>query len=391
MFKNFITDLKFKLQDSLKKLRKKGSHDEYEDDYEEEYEEGHEEKIFPSEDSDETITHQSDDEKTIVSDPEEIKTQIIEYKNENKDEDLFDDDDDDDDDFLNEEDPNKKNFKNFLNTKAGLAAKVLTAISVVYLIINHFSSDTKVDIADHSMVKKVAMKEVKRPEMPKAEIVKEEMIKPEIAKEEVPEPKVTKEEVVKPEVAKEEMPEPEVTKEEMVKPEIAKEEMPEPKVTKEEMAKPEIAKEEMPEPEVTEEEVIKKEKLSSTSPSGEALSFIQEMIPNPQKKYDFIKSPPFLSQNMGRGLVYNCQGKHWACVNKESYLQCKNHAKWSLAEEKLPDCVINSIYITFNSCKAAQFQKIEGLATPDYCESKSSREPAGLVINEEDIPYEVGP
>lgn len=39
-------------------------------------------------------------------------------------------------------------------------------------------------------------------------------------------------------------------------------------------------------------------------------------------------------QITGRGLIYNCKGKHWACVDKANYMRCR-----SLAKSGSKDCV----------------------------------------------------
>ena len=51
---------------------------------------------------------------------------------------------------------------------------------------------------------------------------------------------------------------------------------------------------------------------------GDLISKMKDKITE-QKEY--IKPPSY--ERVGRGLVYNCAGKHWACVNKRSYFSCK--------------------------------------------------------------------
>ena len=38
-------------------------------------------------------------------------------------------------------------------------------------------------------------------------------------------------------------------------------------------------------------------------------------------------TPPPDYEKLGRGLVYNCDLKHWACVNRVGYFQCQKIKK----------------------------------------------------------------
>ena len=39
-------------------------------------------------------------------------------------------------------------------------------------------------------------------------------------------------------------------------------------------------------------------------------------------------------KRLGRGLVYNCRSKFWACLNKKEYLNCRGNLKWSKLNKK---------------------------------------------------------
>ncbi|MBT7609309.1 MAG: hypothetical protein HN576_06110, partial [Bacteriovoracaceae bacterium] len=127
--------------------------------------------------------------------------------------------------------------------------------------------------------------------------------------------------------------------------------------------------------------------------SKNSLAFISAMIPKPANidKYEYTDPPIFKDSDYGRGLVYNCLKKHWACVNKASYFKCRDHAKWSLAKKKVPKCVINSIHVDLKSCSTSQLIRINALEEADFCDGAFDREPAASVeISEEDISYEEG-
>ena len=135
-------------------------------------------------------------------------------------------------------------------------------------------------------------------------------------------------------------------------------------------------------------------KEAQTLRSKESLAFVKTMIPDPAVQYEYKESPNFKDKNLllGRGLVYNCAGKHWACVPKQSYYQCRDHAKWSISKKKEPDCVVNSVYVSLKSCKDAQSLKIGQIAVADFCkgQEEKEREPASVEIDDSDVPYETG-
>lgn len=132
---------------------------------------------------------------------------------------------------------------------------------------------------------------------------------------------------------------------------------------------------------------------SANQRSKDTLTYIKAMIPVPAdvKKYEYTETLKFSDSDYGRGLVYNCVKQHWACVSKKSYFQCRDHARWSLANSKSPKCVINSVHASLKSCSVSQLIRIEQLSIADFCNYESDREPATTEeIGEEGISYEEG-
>ena len=74
---------------------------------------------------------------------------------------------------------------------------------------------------------------------------------------------------------------------------------------------------------------------------------------NPQQNY-----PPPNYLEKGRGLVYNCVQKHWACVNRASYFQCAHNQKASSEKGINPFCVIRNVYFSPLHCSRGQLVKI---------------------------------
>ena len=89
---------------------------------------------------------------------------------------------------------------------------------------------------------------------------------------------------------------------------------------------------------------------------------LKEIEVDPNRGYD----PPDYLQK-GRGLVYNCKQKHWACVNKASYFQCARNQKALSEKDAQPDCVINDIYFSSTHCVRGQLMKIHQKITAKAC------------------------
>lgn len=102
------------------------------------------------------------------------------------------------------------------------------------------------------------------------------------------------------------------------------------------------------------EDILKniKDEGSQTSPSEKAEVKATEAP-------DYLKS--------GRGLVYNCKGKHWACVSKDQYTQCKNNRLWNEQNDKPSECHDISVLATEKDCSTAQKIKIDSLAKTSFC------------------------
>lgn len=56
----------------------------------------------------------------------------------------------------------------------------------------------------------------------------------------------------------------------------------------------------------------------------------------------------------GRGLVYNCTGKHWACIDKANYQICHLNMKWNTDNSKAKECVTQNVYASEEDCNKVQ-------------------------------------
>lgn len=89
---------------------------------------------------------------------------------------------------------------------------------------------------------------------------------------------------------------------------------------------------------------------------------------------EYVEPPTY--KRLGRGLVYNCIGKHWACVDKFSYFQCRENYKWSKAQGKKPECAIKNVYASEKDCGVVQLHYINTREATEFCEGVSDEENA---------------
>lgn len=95
------------------------------------------------------------------------------------------------------------------------------------------------------------------------------------------------------------------------------------------------------------------------------LNQITEKLEKAEKKAPFIEAPSY--EQYGKGLVYNCKEKHWACVDRTPYLQCRQHQEWSSENRKAPNCVTEKVYSSFKDCRIVQVHYINTVQTPEGC------------------------
>jgi hypothetical protein len=76
--------------------------------------------------------------------------------------------------------------------------------------------------------------------------------------------------------------------------------------------------------------------------------------------------PPTL-EFAGRGLVYNCKEKFWACTNKTSYVQCSKNMKWNAANGKPIECATINIYTSNDDCTIVQKYNISTNQPTSFC------------------------
>ncbi|MBI2522030.1 MAG: hypothetical protein HYV97_16555 [Bdellovibrio sp.] len=72
-------------------------------------------------------------------------------------------------------------------------------------------------------------------------------------------------------------------------------------------------------------------------------------------------------QEAGNGLVYNCKDQFWACVNNESYFQCRNNMNWNAAHNTRHECYTLNVYATELDCESIRIYNTDIQARTDFC------------------------
>jgi len=69
----------------------------------------------------------------------------------------------------------------------------------------------------------------------------------------------------------------------------------------------------------------------------------------------------------GRGLVYNCAGKHWACVDGASYKTCEDNFSSTTYLKKNIECYPFNVYESVRGCESMQNRVVSSNAKTDFC------------------------
>jgi hypothetical protein len=80
---------------------------------------------------------------------------------------------------------------------------------------------------------------------------------------------------------------------------------------------------------------------------------------------EYVAPPNY--ENVGRGLVYNCAGKHWACVDAPSYRTCEDNSSSNKYLKKKVECYPFNVYETQSGCEKMQNRVVSSSAKTDFC------------------------
>nr|BDT29811.1 hypothetical protein BHI3_32770 [Bacteriovorax sp. HI3] len=79
-------------------------------------------------------------------------------------------------------------------------------------------------------------------------------------------------------------------------------------------------------------------------------------------------APPAYDQ-IGRGLVYNCKDKYWACVDKPAYVTCNKNMKWNKSKGNSAECVVQAIYGSDDDCAKVQKYNVSTSQATTFCQN----------------------
>lgn len=82
-------------------------------------------------------------------------------------------------------------------------------------------------------------------------------------------------------------------------------------------------------------------------------------------KKEYVAPPDY--EYKGRGLVYNCAGKHWACVDAPSYKTCEDNYSSVTFKKKTIECYPFNVYESTKGCESMQNRVVSSNAKTGFC------------------------
>lgn len=83
---------------------------------------------------------------------------------------------------------------------------------------------------------------------------------------------------------------------------------------------------------------------------------------------DDVYTPPPAYDQLGRGLVYNCKEKYWACIDKVAYVTCNKNMKWNQSNGKPAECAIQNVYNSDDDCNVVQKYNVSTSKPTPFCQ-----------------------
>lgn len=84
---------------------------------------------------------------------------------------------------------------------------------------------------------------------------------------------------------------------------------------------------------------------------------VQEDVYTPAPQYD----------QQGRGLVYNCKDKYWACIDKPAYVACNKNMQWNKTKGNALECVVQNVYGSDEDCAKIQKYNVSTNVSTAFC------------------------
>lgn len=105
-----------------------------------------------------------------------------------------------------------------------------------------------------------------------------------------------------------------------------------------------------------------------TSMTDKILEDLEKQVKKDQPKEvkkEYVAPPDY--EYKGRGLVYNCAGKHWACVDAPSYKSCEDNYSSVTFKKKTIECYPFNVYESTRGCEAMQNRVVSSNAKTTFC------------------------
>ncbi|HAZ13979.1 MAG TPA: hypothetical protein DCY86_14415 [Bdellovibrionales bacterium] len=111
-------------------------------------------------------------------------------------------------------------------------------------------------------------------------------------------------------------------------------------------------------------ETVPEDKVKDATVNEGTIDKVVEQL-DKQKALEYVSPPTY--EELGRGLVYNCKGLHWACINKDAYFVCRDNMKWNATHTKPKECVTINVYATNEDCEQIQLHNINTREKTEFC------------------------
>lgn len=110
---------------------------------------------------------------------------------------------------------------------------------------------------------------------------------------------------------------------------------------------------------------------------------LDQLIDNVEKKETSAEKEPDLAEKiveeetytappdydaLGRGLVYNCKDKFWACIDKPGYITCGKNMKWNKAKGNAMECAVQNVYSSDEDCIKIQKYNVSTNQETKFCQ-----------------------
>lgn len=106
-------------------------------------------------------------------------------------------------------------------------------------------------------------------------------------------------------------------------------------------------------------------KIKEINISDDLSKILNETQKQVEKTVEYVAPPDYTKY--GRGLVYNCRQKHWACVDRSRWFNCKGNLKYTEFYGKEKECFPVNVYSSQRDCRVIQLHNINTNADISFC------------------------